>query len=84
MSDGYVGPDPKTTRHETGNAMLPSPKSFPYYPPVLSEEELKRVEVMIELNKWANNDPFMAKRAAETLILLLAEQFNINLLALNP
>lgn len=57
-------------------------KPFPYWPPQVSVEELKRTEVMMELNKWANNDPFMAKRSAETLILLLAEQFDINLVQL--
>lgn len=62
----------------------PAPKPFPYWPPVTSEEEMKRTEVMMELNKWANNDPFMAKRAAETLILLLSDQFDINLVQLNP
>jgi len=57
-------------------------KPFPYYPNTVPVEELKRLEVMMELNKWANNDPFMAKRSAETLILLLSEQFNINLISL--
>jgi hypothetical protein len=36
----------------------------------------------MELNKWAVNDPFMAKRSAETLILLLADQFDINIVQL--
>lgn len=64
------------------DGMASTLKPFPYYPNTVPIEELKRMEVMIELNKWANNDPFMAKRSAETLILLLSEQFNINLLQL--
>jgi hypothetical protein len=55
-------------------------KPFPYWPPEVSVEERKRMEVMIELNKWAYNDPFMAKRSAETLIMLLAQQFDIKLI----
>jgi hypothetical protein len=54
------------------------PKPFPFYPPNPSEDELKRMEVMMELNKWANNDAEIAKRTAETLILLLGKQFGIN------
>jgi hypothetical protein len=61
----------------------PAPNPFPYWPPVASEEEMKRGEIMMELNKWANNDPFVAKRTAETLILLIAEQFNISLIKLD-
>lgn len=56
---------------------------FPYWPNVISIEEKKRMEVINELNKWSYNDPFMAKRSAETLILLLADQFEISLLSLN-
>lgn len=67
----------------TGISKSPIPKPFPYYPPQPSEEEMKRFEVMNELNKWANNDPFIAKRTAETLIILLANQFDINLLKIN-
>ena len=52
-------------------------KPFPYYPSVVSEEEMKRMEVMMELNKWANNDDDIAQRTAETLILLLQKQFRI-------
>lgn len=58
-------------------------RPFPYYPPAIPIEESKRMEIMMELNKWSHNDQFMATRSAETLILLLAEQFNINLLKLN-
>lgn len=69
-----------------GSAISPLsvPKPFPYYPSPIPEPEMKRMEVMMELNKWANNDPFVAKRTAETLILLLADQFDINLIQLNP
>lgn len=86
MEDSIQTTAKRVAERETGNAIPPPqpPKPFPYYPPVISEEEMKRVEVMMELNKWANNDPFMAKRSAETLILLLSDQFNINLLTLNP
>jgi len=79
-----LGPDRSSCNHDinTGMAKPPPPKPFPYYPNEVPIEELKRMEVMFELNKWANNDPFMAKRSAETLILLLAEQFNVNLLQL--
>lgn len=57
----------------------PPPKPFPYWPPQVSNEELMRMEVMMELNKWANNDPELAKRSASTLIVLLAKQFSIDL-----
>lgn len=57
----------------------PAPRPFPYFPPIMSEEEMKRMEVINELNKWANNDPFMAKRSAETLIMLIANQFDVDL-----
>lgn len=59
-------------------------KPFPYYPAVVSEEELKRMEVMMELNKWVNNDVAIAKRSAETLIMLIAEQFDVDLMKLVP
>ena len=62
--------------------MTTEEKAFPFYPAAPSEEEKKRMQVMIELNMWASNDTFMAKRAAETLILLLADQFDINLVQL--
>jgi hypothetical protein len=55
----------------------PPPKPFPYWPAQPSEEELKRNELMMELNKWANNDQDIAKRTAETLIELLQKQFLI-------
>lgn len=54
-------------------------KPFPYWPPVVSNEELIRMEVMMELNKWANNEPELAKRSAATLITLLSKQFGIDL-----
>lgn len=55
----------------------PPLKPFPYWPPQPTEEELKRNELMMEVNKWANNDDDIAQRAAETLILLLQKQFRI-------
>lgn len=55
-----------------------TPKPFPYWPPQPTSEEMKRMEVMMELNKWANNDPDLAKRSAETLIFLLGKQFNLD------
>jgi hypothetical protein len=55
----------------------PPPKPFPYWPAQPTEEELKRMELMLELNKWANNDDDIAQRTAETLILLLQKQFRI-------
>lgn len=54
-------------------------KPFPYYPVEVSTEEMMRNEVMMELNKWAYNDPELAKRTAETMIFLLAKQFSIDL-----
>lgn len=45
------------------------------YPPYPSEREVKRMEVMMDLNKWDNNDKRIAKRHAETLIELLQDQF---------
>lgn len=58
------------------------PKPFPYWPPTPTPEMQLRSELMLELDKWSNNNPFLAKRSAESLILLLAEQFDINLLQL--
>lgn len=55
----------------------PPPRPFPYWPPMPTEEEMKRMELMNELNKWANNDPDIAQRAAESLIFLIGKQFNI-------
>lgn len=82
MTEDQLYPEKKGSRQEIAGAVPPPPKPFPYWPPVASNEEMKRGEVMMELNKWANNDPFMAKRSAETLILLLSEQFSINLVQL--
>ena len=59
-----------------------TPRPFPYWPPEASLETKKRNEVMGDLDKWSNNDSFMAKRCAESLILLLADQFDINLVQL--
>lgn len=75
----------EAVRADKGNTEVPKepPRPFPYWPPTVPIEELKRIELMMELNKWANNDPFMAKRSAETLILVLSEQFDINLLKIN-
>jgi hypothetical protein len=66
-------------------AIKPPPvRPFPYWPPTPTDEEMKRLEIMNELNKWANNDTMLAKRSAETLIVLLAHQFDINLLKIEP
>lgn len=59
------------------------PKPFPYWPPAPTPEMQIRTELMMELDKWSNNDPFLAKRCAESFILILAQQFNINLLQIN-
>lgn len=56
-----------------------TPKPFPYWPPQPTDKEMKRMEVMMELNKWANNDPELAKRSAMTMIYLLGKQFGIDL-----
>lgn len=76
----------KAIKYDQADSAIVPPKTrpFPYYPTQVPEDELKRIEVMMELNKWANNDVFIAKRTAETLILLLSDQFNINLVQLNP
>lgn len=74
--------EPVTEKSSSHTLVDTKPKPFPFWPSQPSSEELKRMEVMMELNKWANNDPFMAKRSAETLILLLSEQFGISLLHL--
>lgn len=71
-----------TPRVEIGAIAHTPLKAFPYWPPQVTLEEMMRTEVMMELNKWANNDPFMAKRAAETLVLLLSNQFDLNLIQL--
>lgn len=84
MSNGYVEPTAKTARPEADSAIAPPPiRPFPYFPTPIPLEQMKRETVMNELNMWANNDPFMAKRSAETLIMLLASQFDINLLKIN-
>lgn len=57
-------------------------KPFPFWPPYPTPEQEVRDEAMMDLNKWANNNPEIAKRSAETLILLLAKQFDIKLAAL--
>lgn len=54
-------------------------KPFPYFPAEIPEEELKRNELMMELNKWANNDQEIAQRHAESLIWLLGKQFNMEI-----
>lgn len=83
MTQEYEEPINRSVKQEMGDAKVNPPiKPFPYYPPVIPEEEKKRMEVLMELNKWANNDPFLAKRSAESLILLLADQFDINLVQL--
>lgn len=86
MTPEMINEDAECRKEEkriTSNLPIePKTKPFPYWPPQASEEEMKRMEVMLELNKWANNDSFMAKRAAETLILLLSDQFSVNLLQL--
>lgn len=64
-------------------SVTPPIQPFPFYPNVVPIEERMRMEAMMDLNKWANNDPFMAKRCAESLILMLADQFSINLLKIN-
>ena len=63
---------------------IPTRSGNPIQSPIerLAKVKKKRMEVMMELNKWTNNDSFMAKRAAETLVLLLADQFDINLVQL--
>ena len=68
---------------DTDMAKPPTPAPFPYCPPQPPIDELMRMEVMFDLNKWANNDPAIAKRSAETLILLVAKQFDIVLKELN-
>jgi hypothetical protein len=60
-----------------------SSKPFPYWPAQPTPEMQIRSELMMELDKWSNNDPFLAKRCAESFILILAQQFNINLLQIN-
>lgn len=55
-------------------------KPFPYWPATPSEDQLKRNEIMLELDKWNNNDTDLARRSAETLIILLARQFSIDLM----
>lgn len=70
-------------KKEMDSAITPPPiRPFPYYPSPIPVEEMKRMQVMNELNMWASNDTFMAKRAAETLVLLIANQFDINLVQL--
>jgi hypothetical protein len=59
-----------------------APRPFPYYPTRPTLEMQIRNEAMMDLDKWANNDPEIAKRSAETLILVLAKQFDIKLAAL--
>lgn len=67
---------------ELKDKSIPPSKPFPYWPAQATPEMLIRTELMMELDKWSNNDPFLAKRCAESFILLLADQFNINLVQL--
>lgn len=78
MKDAKEGFVPLNELPDFKHTPDPPPRPFPYYPPSPTEEEMKRLELMMELNKWANNDPEIAQRAAETLILLLGKQFNVN------
>lgn len=55
----------------------PVTKPFPYYPPTPTEREIIRHELMMELHKWDNNNADIAKRTAQSLIILLQEQFDI-------
>lgn len=55
------------------------PKAFPYFPPVPSEDSFIRNELMMDLNKWDNNDKAIAKRCAKSLIELLSDQFGIEI-----
>lgn len=86
MEDSIQATAKRVGERETVNAIPPPapPRPFPYYPPQPPLEMQIRNEAMMDLDKWANNDPEIAKRSAETLILILAKQFNINLVALNP
>lgn len=70
----------KTTKEHF--AEMPPPRPFPYWPPEATIEMKIRNEVMMEVDKWSNNDAEIAKRVAETLILLLSKQFDIKLAAL--
>jgi hypothetical protein len=54
------------------------PDPFPFYPMCASVEEKKRHELMIQLNMWANNDPDIAVRMAQSMIILIADQFGID------
>lgn len=53
-------------------------RPFPYWPGTPNREEMKRMELMMEVNKWANNDAEIAKRSAESLIRLVSKQFGLN------
>lgn len=79
MGDKKEGFIPLSELPDFKHTPPPPSKPFPYWPPQPSEEELKRNELMMELNKWANNDDDIAQRTAESLILLLSKQFRVKL-----
>jgi hypothetical protein len=72
---GYLLSDEQVSQLKS---ISPAPKPFPFYPTQPSEREMLRMELMMELNKWDNNDPDLARRAAETLKYQLKKQFDLN------
>lgn len=55
----------------------PVSKPFPYWPPTPTLEMQKRSELMMDLNKWSNNDEGIAKDIAAALVKVLEEQFGL-------
>lgn len=69
--------------NDTPDQLPLPPRPFPYWPAQPTPEMQIRQELMLELDKWSNNDPFLAKRCAESFILVLSVQFDINLLKIS-
>lgn len=49
------------------------------YPTQPTKRQVIRAELMMELDKWDNNDEAIAKRTAMSLIIVLQEQFKIEI-----
>jgi hypothetical protein len=52
-------------------------KVFPYWPAVVPDNQLHRMELMNQLALWENNNPEVAKEVAQTFINLIKKQFGL-------
>ena len=61
----------------TSSLAIPEGKPFPYFPEKIPQDEIIRMEMMMEINKWSHSNKVIAKRHAIMLIQILQEQFDI-------